>query len=162
MLPKLLLNICILITIVDAFQAHNISEWRKVRRQKRYLIFANGGINKLVGGFSYPIDLGDKKPWRQMNCAWNFQAQYSPPTMPLYWWDKWDGRNLMQARRMYDDFGTYVEDQSSKFVYLAIEMFLDRRGVNGRECLMKAFCENAQAYDEFNSVVSAMIKRIFT
>ncbi|KAL5290484.1 hypothetical protein ACFFRR_010071 [Megaselia abdita] len=152
----LLLNICVL----TAFQSHNLTEWRE-RRQKRHLIFANGGINKLVGGFSYPVNLGDKKEWRQLNCAWNFQAQYSPPTTPLYWWDKWDGRNLMQARRLYDEFGTYVEDQSSRFVYLAIETLLDRRGSNGKECLMKAFCENAQSYDEYNTVVSVMIKRIF-
>lgn len=159
LIPLLLVNVCVLTT---AFQTHNISEWREVRRQRRHLIFANGGINKLVGGFSYPVDLGDKKIWRQMNCAWNFQAQYSPPTAPLYWWDKWDGRNLMQARRLYDEFGTYVEDQSSKFIFLAIEMFLNRRGNNGQECLLKAICENAQAFDVVETVISAMIKRIFT
>lgn len=156
----LVIYIGILTTGICAFQSHNMSDW-SARRQKRHLIFNNGGMRKLTVGVSLPVDLGDKHSWRQLNCGWNIQAQYSPPTTPLYWWNKWDGRSLVEARKQFDEYGTYEEDQSSRLVYLAIEKFLDNRGKNGRECLLRAFCENAQSYDEVNTVVSVMIKRVF-
>lgn len=157
----LVIYVCALTAAACAFQMHNISDWRQ-GRQKRHLIFNDGGINKLAIGLSLPMELGDKKPWRQLTCSWNLQAQYSPPSTPLYPWNKWDGRSLMQARKMYDEYGTYGEDQFSRFVYMGLETYLNRRGKNGRECLMKAFCENAQSYDELLTVTSVMVKRIFT
>lgn len=93
------------------------------------------------------MNLGDKKPWRALNCNYNFQAQFAVPQKPTYWWDKWDGRSLADAKLQYNKDGTYHSDESRRFIYALLELYADRRSKNGKQCLLRAICENGGVDD---------------
>lgn len=104
---------------------------------------------QVVTGVTYPVDLSDKRPWRQLVMLYNFHYQYGLPTKPIYWWDKWDKRNL--NGNVGGLFGptdpsseAYQTDDAQLFLYTFAENLMSRHGEDGRECLLKAICENAQ------------------
>ncbi|XP_037920712.1 uncharacterized protein LOC119657740 [Hermetia illucens] len=127
-------------------QFGNLTHWKEPQhtRKDRALIFHNSGVAKMVFGAIYPIHLEDKVKWRQLNCAYNLQAQYSVPTEPIYWWDKWKGRTLRSMHEQFEKSGTYVPDESRLFIYSAMEAYMNQQGKNGRKCLCRSICENAQ------------------
>ncbi|XP_061388287.1 uncharacterized protein LOC133323369 [Musca vetustissima] len=87
----------------------------------------------------------NSRPWRQLVMLYNFHYQYGLPPKPIYWWDKWDKRNLNgnlgPLTYSEDEFQT---DEAQLFLYTFAENLMHRHGGNGRECLLKAICENAQ------------------
>ncbi|XP_061390953.1 uncharacterized protein LOC133326297 [Musca vetustissima] len=148
-----ILNVLLLPTIIltlesesnTTFSNINLHHWKQHRREKRYLIFEHSGVFKLNIGVAFPIDLEDKRSWRTLAMAVNFQFQYNLPPKPIYWWDKWDTRSL-------NSLGSFIEsekendqtDEPQLFLYQWFENQMNRRRTNGRECLLKAICENAQ------------------
>uniref|UniRef100_A0A1I8Q904 Uncharacterized protein n=1 Tax=Stomoxys calcitrans TaxID=35570 RepID=A0A1I8Q904_STOCA len=74
--------------------------------------------------------------------TYNLQFQYGVPPEPIYWWDKWDRRNFAS------NGGTDIlhTDEAQEFLYAFAEQLMDRRQQNGRQCLLKAICENAQIH----------------
>ncbi|XP_061388285.1 uncharacterized protein LOC133323367 [Musca vetustissima] len=123
----------------------NLHHWRQHRREKRYLIFEDLGVYKLNIGVAFPIDLEDKRNWRTLAMAVNFQFQYNLPPKPIYWWDKWDTRSLGSLGSFKEsEKENYQTDEPQLFLYQWFENQMNRRETNGRECLLKAICENAQ------------------
>ncbi|XP_075167542.1 uncharacterized protein LOC142239634 [Haematobia irritans] len=158
--PKTLLSLfCVLtlpviITALESYDSHgvevNLTDWREHRRKKRFILFENSGVVKFVAGITYPVDLQDKRPWRQLVTTYNLQYQYGLPSQPLYWWDKWDRRNLPPNDG--SNLGPIAEpptmhtDEAQEFLYAFAESLMDRKNMNGRQCLQKAICENAQIH----------------
>ncbi|KAJ6635896.1 hypothetical protein Bhyg_14482 [Pseudolycoriella hygida] len=115
-------------------------------KQKRALepLFVNGNsIVKIVLGVSFPLETYDKVNFRTLNLAYNFQGQYMLAKPARYPWDKVK-RSLHNQKRNYSDNKSVV-DNTRQLMYNAVEMLMDRKGVNGKECLQRAICENAQS-----------------
>ncbi|XP_037940160.1 uncharacterized protein LOC119673024 [Teleopsis dalmanni] len=125
----------------------NVTEFLN-HRQKRHLVFEGGGNIKLVMGPALPVPLGDPVDWRGLIAAYNLQGgTYTIQSTPLYPWDKWEtifSRSVrrMRARIHYPD--KFVEDDSRLFVYTALEAFMNKLHGNGRDCLLRSICVNAQ------------------
>lgn len=93
-------------------------------------------------GFLAPVETRDNVNWRTLNLAYNIQAQYQALPRIVWPWDKFS-RSLDDQRKKYDADGTFAQDGTRQFVYKALEIFMDRKGKNGKECLLKAICEAA-------------------
>ncbi|XP_037920890.1 uncharacterized protein LOC119657840 [Hermetia illucens] len=140
-------------------ELRNITSKHGLQRDKRFIVYLGSGVHKFVCGVSIPVSLEDKKPWRSLGAVYGFQGQYSVPVTPIYWWDKWEGRSLAEAKMQYNKDGSYVPDESRVFIYALIEYYLNRAGKNGRQCLLRAICENALV-DEFGGIVGEVIGAI--
>lgn len=86
--------------------------------------------------FNSNVELEDPISWRVLQLNLNFLAQYALPT---------------QADQLYDLFENYqrsgqqdLEDTGRTLIYESLISFMNRQGTNGKECLRKAICENAQ------------------
>ncbi|KAI8121884.1 hypothetical protein CVS40_7250 [Lucilia cuprina] len=96
------------------------------KRIKRFLIFQGGGVVKLVFGTSYPIIMADKT--RSLGYFYNFQMQYPPPTIPVYWWSFYN-TTTFAARRNARKRSTKMllsYDKSRSLIYDFIETILQR------------------------------------
>lgn len=144
-----------------------LADGKILKRDKRYLLFSGGGISKVcfitfcsaqhidettahcfgmvqvVLGFLTPVETRDRVNWRTLNLAYNFQAQYVPIPSVIFLWDRFS-RSLIDQRRRFDTDGMYTKDLTRSLIYAALEMFLDRNGRPGRQCLLKAICEAAE------------------
>ncbi|XP_046808499.1 uncharacterized protein LOC111688933 [Lucilia cuprina] len=121
------------------------------QRQKRGLIFTNGGTLKLSIGPSMPVRLADPIAFRSLVCSYSLQGgHYKIPPEPTYPWDKWEdtfARSLNQMRRRFENYGEYEQDESREFLYMVLEKYMSRNNVDGRQCLLRAICENAQVHE---------------
>ncbi|XP_075162148.1 uncharacterized protein LOC142234836 [Haematobia irritans] len=126
-------------------------------RQKRGLIFQNGGIAKLVMGPIFPIDFGDPINWRALICLVNIHVgEFKVPDSPLYPWDKWEN---IYARTQSSD-NNWKPDDSREFIYHVLEYFMERTHGSGRECLLRSICENAHVdhhMDLFGDILNAIL-----
>lgn len=93
------------------------------------------------------MDLVDNKPWRQLTWTMNIQYQYALPTAPT----------LPSLRRNNQD----LIDNTMKYVYELLEFYMDQRGMEGRNCVLQAICENAQV-DRHYGVYAKIISRVLT
>ncbi|XP_073811841.1 uncharacterized protein, partial [Musca autumnalis] len=151
----------VLPTIIRAYETEDrsnatltnvkLTHWREHRRQKRHLIYPKQGVFKLNFGYGYPIDLGDHRPWRTLAVANNLQFNYGIPTTALHWWNSWHVRALQNKFDGVNYLGPVMEplnnfekDEPQLFLYTWMENLMTRQNENGRECLLKAICENAQ------------------
>ncbi|XP_005189758.1 uncharacterized protein LOC101897828 [Musca domestica] len=134
----------------------NLTDFRR-QREKRGLIFENGGAIKLVIGPIMPIPFGDPIVWRSLICAYNIHVgDYKMPTTPLYPWDKWE--NIYARSKGYT--GKIEPDFSRELFYTGLESFMDRISGNGRECLLRSICENAQVdhyMDFFGEILNVIL-----
>lgn len=81
--------------------------------------------------------------------AYNLQFQYGVPLKASNWWEKWDNRGLTSnggplAPESEDELQT---DDAQLFLFSYAENIMDHQETNGRECLLKAICENAQIHE---------------
>lgn len=110
---------------------------------------------KGIFGFATPVDLGDKVAWRSMNMGYNFQAQYAVPTAPIYWWDKFDRALKTQT------YSNKQTDGTREYVYTAIELWMNRKGKNGRKCLLRTICEMAETPISHRSLTDEVLNLVF-
>lgn len=98
-----------------------------------------------------PVRLADPLAWRSLVCSFNLQGgQYQIPTEPVYPWDKWEdtfARSLNQMKTKFETYAEYEQDESREFLYMVLEKYMTRTNVNGRQCLLRAICENAQIHE---------------
>ncbi|XP_065354711.1 uncharacterized protein LOC135949168 [Calliphora vicina] len=92
---------------------------------------------------------------RSLSYFYNFQMQYSPPTIPLYWWSFYNTSTFVartSARKRSTDMLMHY-DKSRSLIYDFIETVLQRFGYFGNECLLKVICEVARAplSEDFNA-----------
>lgn len=90
-----------------------------------------------------PVETSDKVNWRSLNMAYNFQAQYQPIGKVSYPWTRF-GRKLEQNKLQFDKDGSYVNDNTRNYAYLAYEVLMATKGVNGKQCLLRSICEANQ------------------
>ncbi|XP_037025433.1 uncharacterized protein LOC119066838 [Bradysia coprophila] len=108
-------------------------------------LFVNGNnICKLVLGVSFPVETRDKVNFRTLNLAYNFQAQYMLVRPAQYPWEKVK-RSLHNQKEEFLDRKEVVPDNTRQLMYNAVEILMDRKGIDGKECLQRAICENAQS-----------------
>ncbi|XP_055850456.1 uncharacterized protein LOC129915026 [Episyrphus balteatus] len=127
----------------------NLTEWSK-SREKRYLIWANSGSTKLGLSISIPVNLYDKKKWRTFNMIFNYGFNYDMPHHAHDWLGNF---NYWQMSRSSEPRRTFVQpdeiDLTGMYIYAVLENYMTNSGVNGRQCMQRAICENAQVlYDD--------------
>ncbi|XP_066252247.1 uncharacterized protein [Euwallacea similis] len=124
-----------LLTILAALQLITLQAHH---REKRYLLFPFQGTFKTVYSFALPWKLGPKQ---EMGVGWNFQFQYPLPynTTAISNYPPSLSRNSRDKREL--DEGMMLSDRA--VFYSAVEDFLDKQNINGRQCLLKTICENA-------------------
>ena len=120
------------------------------------------------------IDLGDKTAWRSLSGAWNFQWQHMLPLTVLHWWNSTyfpaKSRSMTGAATLPLSLSSSPAaaaasqeptDLTATFLYAMIENYMNNKGMNGRECLQRAICENAQVHF-VGGVLDHVYKRLLT
>ncbi|XP_055908497.1 uncharacterized protein LOC129943221 [Eupeodes corollae] len=157
-------SIIIFILIQDLLASQNLTEFLNLRR-KRSIIYQGGTIKFSASGI-WPLYLEDHVHWRQVNCIGTLQTQYDLPTKPLNsyinnnWGFPYYEKGLRSMREKFDKFGYFKPDVSRMFIYAALEEFMNRNDRNGRECLLRSICENAQVdehVDEFSQIMNVIL-----
>ncbi|XP_058816475.1 uncharacterized protein LOC131679748 [Topomyia yanbarensis] len=149
------LNRLLLVLIVIECSTANCTESATTvhSRLKRWITFyPNGGTAKLVMGCIVPIKFHHKL-FRQINMIYNFQANYNIPANII--WPV--PSNIFKVRGNND----YV-DQSRGQLYRLLEKMIDELGSNGRECVLRAICEVAEAPLSDNGMIGEIIDVVFT
>ncbi|XP_018335153.1 uncharacterized protein LOC108744052 [Agrilus planipennis] len=127
-------------------------------REKRYvLVYPYGGTYKMVLGIAVPIQIGTRQ---SLTYAINFQFQY-----PV-------AQNITQLQSGFPpsfsrSFRTKREilwDEDRSLIYEGLEKVLPQYGVNGKDCLCKAICENASEsfYHEDNGLYGHILHILLT
>ncbi|XP_016999844.3 uncharacterized protein [Drosophila takahashii] len=150
----------------DALEA-NLTAWRHHRRQKRFLIYQNGGVIKFVSGCAFPVPFMEKKAWRQLVWLMNFHYQFNEPQTPIYWWKLWDGsRNLKgpvtQTQSDPDSPSVparLLVDEPQLLLFKFAEGYMNQLGQNGSACLKRLICENGQV-DEHSGLYAQLLHRL--
>ncbi|XP_055850451.1 uncharacterized protein LOC129915021 [Episyrphus balteatus] len=157
------ITIFILFSIEKLIAFSNLTDFINLR-QKRSIIYQGGAVKFSVAGI-WPLYLEDPVNWRQMNCLAGLQTQYELPSKPrdTFFNKNWGvpyERNLKTIRDEFDRFSSIKPDFSRVFVYTALEEFMNRNGRNGRECLLRSICENAQIdehVDDFSRILDVIL-----
>ncbi|XP_066993342.2 uncharacterized protein [Anabrus simplex] len=118
-------------------------------RYPRSLVYPNGGTFKLVVGVGIPI----KIPNKTLSMSLNFQFQYSQLTniseVTQYFPEVVRGRAL---HHLVDRAATYRSMQTA----------MDRRGLDGRPCLLRAVCETAETPLHHDGLFGEMLHMLLT
>ncbi|XP_055914542.1 uncharacterized protein LOC129947839 [Eupeodes corollae] len=142
-------------------------DWAK-SRQKRFLIFQTQATHKFLISLALNIDLHDKTAWRSLSGAWNFQWQHMLPLKVIHWWNS--TYFPVKSRSMSSETTSLPlslpgpeepKDLTATFLYAMIENYMNNKGMNGRECLQRAICENAQVHF-VGGVLDHVYKRLLT
>ncbi|XP_017485651.1 PREDICTED: uncharacterized protein LOC108374190 [Rhagoletis zephyria] len=139
----------------------NLTDFMKLQRQKRGLIFNGNGQIKIDTGVIAAIDLGDPIQWRSLVSINNLQGGFYPlPSEPLYPWDKWEETFARSLKNMHAE-ADYKADDSRKFAYTVLEVLMERQHGNGRKCLLRSICKNAQV-DEHVGMFSEILNIVLS
>ncbi|KAL7738451.1 hypothetical protein ACLKA6_006759 [Drosophila palustris] len=149
-------------------QGANLTSWRHHRRQKRFLIFQDGGVVKMVAGTAFPVDFQEKNAWRQLVWLMNYHYQFREPTSPIYWWKLWNGRDLKGPLRLTKEQQQQVQeeeleevDEPQQMLFEFAEEYMNQRGQDGRSCLERLICENGQVH-EHRGLYAQLLHRLLT
>ncbi|XP_034102334.1 uncharacterized protein LOC117566851 [Drosophila albomicans] len=153
-LLRLLSALCLLQLLHAAYDVvaptQNLTAYLHARQKRHQLVYPNGATIRLVVGPVMGVQLDDPVVWRSFLHYYTLHfGGYSMPSTPLYPWDKWEtifARSLNEQIRQLD---ASHEDDTRLFAYTALEQYMDSAsGVTGRgrECLLRAMCENAQVH----------------
>lgn len=130
--------------------AQNLTAYLLARQKRHQLTYPSGSTIRLQVGPIIGVQLGDKVRWRSFIEFINLHfGGYTLPSAPLYPWDKWESmfaRSLQEKIRQLD---ALHEDDTRLFAYAALEHYMDnasRVPGRGRQCLLRAMCENAQVH----------------
>lgn len=143
----------------------NLTSWRHHRRQKRFLIFQDGGVVKMVTGTAFPVDFQEKNAWRQLVWLMNYHYQFREPTTPIYWWKLWNGRDLKGPLKLTKEQQQvqHVEeleiDEPQQMLYEFAEEYMNQRGQHGRSCMERLICENGQVH-EHSGLYAQLLHRL--
>ncbi|KAL7733909.1 hypothetical protein ACLKA6_011614 [Drosophila palustris] len=130
--------------------SQNLTAFLHARQKRHQLVYQNGGSIRLVVGPVMGVQLQDPVVWRSMvNFYVLHFGSYSMPSSPLYPWDKWESIFARSLDEQIHRLDASHEDDTRLFAYTALEQYMDNAsGVSGRgrECLLRAMCENAQVH----------------
>ncbi|XP_017051280.1 uncharacterized protein LOC108094932 [Drosophila ficusphila] len=141
----------------------NLTAWRHHRRQKRFLIYQNGGVIKFVGGCAFPVPLMEKKLWRQLVWLMNFHYQFNEPQTPIYWWKLWNSSRGLKGPITHLSNPSIpprlLVDEPQLLLFKFAEGYMDQLGQNGSACLERLICENGQV-DEHSGLYAELLHRL--
>lgn len=86
-------------------------------------------------------------------------GEYLIPSKPLYPWDKWE--NLYARSNHQRQFLNPAPDGSRELFYELLENFISQNATNGRHCLLRSICENAQVHHHLG-ILSEILNVILT
>ncbi|XP_020810860.1 uncharacterized protein LOC110186150 [Drosophila serrata] len=131
-------------------------------RQKRLAIFNGSGTNKIVAGIAFPIKQEDT-----VQSVWgfiNYQAQYVPTPIPLYWWSFWNTTTFVSTARHWQEEVQQVlfQDETRVWLYDVVETGLERfAGHNAGVCLLRIICEISQRPFQRSNIFSEILNAVF-
>ncbi|CAO1347330.1 unnamed protein product [Diamesa serratosioi] len=126
-------------------------------RQKRFLIFPNGGTAKFVGGYLGPIDT---PKFINCNAIRNVQYQYDLPANVKSLFNKFSNRG--RSIGSDENERKLVGDSTRQIAYELVEEIMQRDGKNGRECLMRTICEVAETPLKHNGLMGEVLQMFFS
>ncbi|XP_047996052.1 uncharacterized protein LOC125233925 isoform X1 [Leguminivora glycinivorella] len=151
--------LCLYWTLGDASSEENLRELDyRAKRQINALplVYPYGATYKLITGFTTPIKNDDKVP---LIFLFNFQYQYVQFT------------NITQLSRYYV-INTVSREQRNAdaagrreervLFYRSVAEVMDSKGLNGRECVLRAICEAAQFPVEEEGFVGELLHVLLT
>ncbi|XP_017083954.2 uncharacterized protein LOC108116527 [Drosophila eugracilis] len=115
-------------------------------RSKRLAIFdGRNSIFKFIAGLAFPVKQQDV-----VQSLWgfiNYQSQYTPSPVPIYWWSFWNTTAFVSTARDWrkDVQSRFIQDKTRIWLYDVVEMGLESLGDrNAVACLLKSICEVSQ------------------
>ncbi|XP_058988258.1 uncharacterized protein LOC109613498 [Musca domestica] len=81
---------------------------------------------------------------RSLNVFYNFQMQYTPPPIPLYWWSLYNTSTFV-ARKQRSIERLRQSDNSRSQFYDFMDAMFHRTDNSSGDCLLKVICELARA-----------------
>ncbi|KAH8401706.1 hypothetical protein KR009_007434, partial [Drosophila setifemur] len=148
-----LLVLLLMLEAVSALEA-NLTAWRQHKRQKRFLIYQNGGVVKFVCGIAFPVPFMEKKAWRQLVTLMNFHFQFNEPQTPIYWWNLWGSSrdlkvpSIPPASKLDPPVPIrLLVDEPQLLLFQFAESYMNQIGQNGGACLERLICENGQVHE---------------
>ncbi|XP_017046714.1 uncharacterized protein LOC108091844 [Drosophila ficusphila] len=127
-------------------------------RSKRFAIFNGSGTNKIVFGLAFPIKQQDT-----LQSVWgfiNYQAQYVPAPVPIYWWSFWNTSTFVTTAREWrkNAQSRIRQDETRIWLYDVVETGLERFGDrNAGACLLRSICEISQRPFVHSSIFSEIL-----
>ncbi|SPP73298.1 uncharacterized protein LOC117579769 [Drosophila guanche] len=155
-----ILILSLLLLAVEGAQAMsaNLTSWQHHRRQKRSLIYQNGGVVKLVTGCAFPVPFEEKKAWRQLVWLMNFHYQFNEPQTPIYWWNLWSSARQLEGPAPAPP-PPPVLDEPQLLLFKFAENYMSQIGQNGTACLERLICENGQVH-EHSGLYAQLLHRL--
>lgn len=151
------------VTCVISLKQKKINESEEIHhREKRFLIFNNGGLTKIVLGIGCPIDFAPPKPNKgNVVFGWNFQAQFQDPTTVISPLNALAGlsRKFEERKKRFIENGG---DGSRQLIYSGLEKMMDNHGRNGKACLLRSICEAAETSLRHNGLIGELIHIFLT
>ncbi|XP_022209947.2 uncharacterized protein LOC111065826 [Drosophila obscura] len=133
----------------------------RLSRSKRVAIFNGQGVLKFVCGIAYPIPQASTQlsVWGFVN----YQNQFTPAPVPIYWWSFWNTSAFQSVPREYrQDMQTQLRhDETRTWLYDVIETGLEQLdGVNGGVCLLRSICEISQRPFQQSNLFSEILNAV--
>lgn len=150
----------IFVTCVFSLKSNKTEEHH--HREKRFLIFNNGGLTKIVLGIACPIDFAPPKPFKgNVAFGWNFQAQFQDPTTVITPLNALAGlsRKFDERKKRFIENGG---DGSRQLFYSGVEKMMDNHGRNGKACLLRSICEAAETSLRHNGLIGELFHIFLT
>ncbi|XP_039494159.1 uncharacterized protein LOC120453488 [Drosophila santomea] len=157
----LLLLFVLAASIAGDGNAGNASSGLGHSRSKRLAIFNGQGTNKLVGGLAFPIKQTDT-----VQSVWgfvNYQAQYVPSPIPIYWWSFWNTSAFVSTAREWRKaiHSRVAQDETRVWLYDVVETGLERfADRNAGACLLKSICEISQRPFMHNHIFGEILNAV--
>ncbi|KAH8246816.1 hypothetical protein KR032_000510 [Drosophila birchii] len=177
----LLLPFFLLLVVVGPAEG-NSSSTSSLSRQKRLAIFNGSGTNKvwwpsihrvwhseglivlsqIVVGIAFPIKQEDT-----VQSVWgflNYQAQYVPTPVPLYWWSFWNTTTFVSTARHWrkEVQQVLLQDETRVWLYDVVETGLERfAGHKAGVCLLRIICEISQRPFQRSNIFSEILNAVF-
>ncbi|KAI8044069.1 uncharacterized protein LOC128253854 [Drosophila gunungcola] len=139
----------------------NDTSGSSLSRSKRFAIFNGQGTNKIVIGLAFPVKQEDTV--RSVVGFINYQAQYVPSPIPIYWWSFWNTSTFVTtARKWRQNIQSRVfQDKTRIWLYDVVETGLERLGDrNAGACLLRSICEISQRPLMHSNIFSELINAV--
>ncbi|KAH8382376.1 hypothetical protein KR009_003229 [Drosophila setifemur] len=132
-----------------------------LNRSKRVAIYDGQGVAKFVPSLAYPVKQTDTV--QSFWLFFNFQGQWIPTPVPLYWWSFWNTTAFVStAREWRKDMQVKLSyDEARTWVYNAIEIGMEQLdGKYGGVCLLRSICEISQNPFENANIFSEIVNAV--
>ncbi|XP_075979707.1 uncharacterized protein LOC142978944 [Anticarsia gemmatalis] len=132
-------------------------ESSRKERKRRYLLFTENTQFGVIATVSIPVESS-----KYLSVAWFYEAQYYNVANAT-WFEPLLGDIVPPISGREDRSIEENKDVvTRKSIYLFIETMLQRHGLPGRACILRAICENAETHFLHNGLVGDLLYFILT